>query len=281
MFDLEGAPMAVLLCVHPHPDDEAIACGGVLARAAAEGVRTVVVTCTGGEEGENLAGIDLGDVPLVEHRRRELAEAIAILGVSTHHLLGYRDSGMVGTPPNDHPDCFHMADLEEASLRLAGIIRAERPDAVVSDDANGSYGHPDHIKANRVTIRAVALAADSSADVAGEPWQVPRRYVHTFSRSRLVTAHLALLAAGLPSPFGEDDEPDPFGSPDGDVTTRVDVRQHVTTKLAAMRAHASQVGEDSFFMNVPEDMVGEFLGVEEFILEGGVPLAEPDLLVVP
>ncbi len=271
--------MTVLFCVHPHPDDEAIACGGVLARAAAEGVPTVVVTCTGGEEGENLAGIDLGDVPLVEHRRRELAEAVAILGVGTHHLLGYRDSGMVGTPPNEHPECFHMADLEEAAVRLATLIRAERPDAVVSDDADGSYGHPDHIKANRVTIRAVALAADVGADVAGEPWQVQRRYVHTFSRGRLVMAHRALLAAGLSSPFGEEAEPEPFGSPDGDITTRVDVRDHVATKLAAMRAHASQVGEESFFMNVPEHMVGDFLGVEEFILEDGAPLSDPDLLV--
>jgi len=273
--------MTVLLCVHPHPDDEAIACGGVLARAAAEGVHTVVVTCTGGEEGENLAGIDLGDVPLVEHRARELAEAVAILGVGTHHLLGYRDSGMVGTPGNEHPDCFHMADLDEAATRLATLIRAERPDAIVSDDADGSYGHPDHIKANRVTIRAVALAADPATDIAGEPWRVPRRYVHTFSRSRLVAAHRALLAAGLPSPFGEDEEPDDFGADDADVTTRVDVRAHVDTKLAAMRAHASQVGEESFFMNVPDALVGDFLGVEEFILQDGSPLDDEDLLVRP
>jgi N-acetyl-1-D-myo-inositol-2-amino-2-deoxy-alpha-D-glucopyranoside deacetylase len=271
--------MAVLLCVHPHPDDESIACGGVLARAVAEGVRTVVVTCTGGEEGENLAGIDLGDVPLVEHRRRELAEAIAILGVGTHHLLGYRDSGMVGTSANAHPDCFHQADLDEAAARLAALIRSERPDAVVSDDANGSYGHPDHIKANRVTIRAVELASDPAADVVGEPWRVPRRYVHTFSRSRLVGAHRALLAAGLTSPFGEGDEPDGFGADDAEVTTRVDVRVHVGTKLAAMRAHASQVGEESFFMNVPDELVGEFLGIEEFILEDGAQLADPDVLV--
>jgi len=272
--------MTVLLCVHPHPDDEAIACGGVLARAAAEGVRTVVVTCTAGEEGENLAGIDLGDVPLVEHRARELAEAVAILRVGRHHLLGYRDSGMVDTPANEHPDCFHRADLDEAATRLAELIRAERPDAVVSDDANGSYGHPDHIKANRVTIRAVALAADPEADVAGEAWQVPRRYVHTFSRSRLLAGHQALQAAGLPSPFGEGEEPDGFGAEDAEVTTQVDVRAYVATKLAAMRAHASQVGEDSFFMNIPDAMVESFLGVEEFILEAGEPLADPGLLVV-
>lgn len=272
--------MSVLLCVHPHPDDESIACGGVLACAGAQGVRTVVVTCTDGEEGENLAGIDLGDVPLVEHRRRELDEAIAILGVHRHHRLGYRDSGMVDTPANDHPACFHRADLDEAALRLAALIRAERPDAVVSDDANGTYGHPDHIKAHHVTVRAVALAADPEADVVGAPYAVPHRYVHTFSRARLTAAHDALTAAGLPSPFGDDDEPEPFGVDDAQVTTRVDVSAHLATKLAAMRAHASQIGEDSFFMNVPEEMVDLFMGVEEFILEDGDPAtARPDALV--
>lgn len=274
--------MSVLLCVHPHPDDESIACGGVLARAAAEGVRTVVVTCTAGEEGENLAGIDLGDVPLVEHRRRELDAAIAILDVDRHERLGYRDSGMVGTPGNEHPDSFHLADLDEAAARLAAIVRAERPDAVVSDDRNGSYGHPDHIKAHHVTVRAVELAADPSADVPGEPWRVPRRYVHTFSRSRLRAAHRGLLAAGLSSPFGEEEEPEGFGAEDELVTARVDVAAHVGTKLDAMRAHASQIGPDAFFMNVPDDLVGAFLGVEEFILEDGEAIAgAEDVLVVP
>lgn len=268
---------ATLLCVHPHPDDESIACGGVLAAAAEEGIRTVVVTCTGGEVGENLAGIDLGDESLVEHRRRELDRAIAILGVSVHERLGYRDSGMVGTPENEHPDCFHQADLEGAAGRLAAIIRREQPRAVVSDDAHGSYGHPDHIKANRVTIRAVALAADPTADVAGDPWQVARRYVHTFSRGRLEAAHAALVAAGLPSPFSEDVDADPkddaprFGTPDELVTTRVDIRGQVATKLAAMRAHASQMAPDSFFMNIPDEHVDEFLGCEEFVLEDGAP----------
>jgi len=270
----ENAP-ATLLCVHPHPDDESIACGGVLAAAAAEGIRTVVVTCTGGEAGENLAGIDLGEESLVEHRRRELDRAIAILGVSVHERLGYRDSGMVGTPENEHPDCFHQADLDEAACRLAAIIRRERPRVVVSDDANGTYGHPDHIKANRVTIRAVALAADPSAHVAGDPWQVARRYVHTFSRGRLEAAHAALVAAGLPSPSTEDVDADPesdaprFGTPDELVTTRVDIRAQVATKVAAMRAHVSQMAPDSFFMNIPDEHVDEFLGTEDFVLEDG------------
>jgi N-acetyl-1-D-myo-inositol-2-amino-2-deoxy-alpha-D-glucopyranoside deacetylase len=153
---------------------------------------------------------------------------------------------------------------------------------VVSDDEQGTYGHPDHIKAHHVTVRALALAADPAADVAGDPHVVPRRYVHTFSRGRLESAHAALIAAGLPSPFGDDDEPEPFGSDDALVTTRVDVTAHVATKLAAMRAHASQIGADSFFMNVPGDMVDAFLGFEEFILEeGDRAAAAPDVLIAP
>ena len=255
-----------LLCVHPHPDDEAIACGGVLARAAATGVRTVVVTCTDGAEGENLGGIDLGGRDLVDVRRDELDAAVRILGVDAHHRLGYRDSGMVGTPGNDHPDCFHRADLEEAALRLATILRAERPDAVVSDDERGTYGHPDHIKAHAVTVRAVALAADPDAPLAGAPWRVARRAVHTISHGRIAAAGAALDAAGLPSPFEE--RPDGFGTPDAAVTTRVDVAAHVGTKLDAMRAHASQMSPDSFFLNLA-DLAAAFFAVEEFVIEDG------------
>jgi N-acetyl-1-D-myo-inositol-2-amino-2-deoxy-alpha-D-glucopyranoside deacetylase len=273
-----------LLCVHPHPDDESIACGGVLARTVASGARAVVVTCTGGEEGDNLAGIDLGEEELVSHRRRELADALAALGVRDHHPLGFRDSGMLDTPGNDHPDSFHRADLEVAGLRLAAIIRAERPDVVVSDDENGTYGHPDHIKANRVTIRAVELAADPSAPLDGDPWQIAKRYVHTLGRGRLLTAHEAWLDAGLPSPFGEgpiEDEQDvPFGVPDERVTTEIDVAAFLDAKRAALAAHRSQIGADSFFLNTPPEFIGGFFGIEQFILEfgelGGVGL-EDDL----
>lgn len=273
-----------LLCVHPHPDDESIACGGVLARTAASGARAVVVTCTGGEEGENLAGIDLGDEDLTTHRRRELAAALAALGVSADHVLGFRDSGMAGTPPNDHPDSFHQADLEDAGLRLAAIIRAERPHVVVSDDANGTYGHPDHIKANRVTIRAVELAADASAPLDGDPWQVAKRYVHTLGRGRLLAAHRTFLEVGLPSPFGDEPiehEADvPFGSPDAEVTTEIDVTAFLDRKRAALAAHRSQIGEESFFLNTPPELVDNFFGVEQFVLEAGrpgSPLPEDDL----
>ncbi|MFP4310998.1 MAG: N-acetyl-1-D-myo-inositol-2-amino-2-deoxy-alpha-D-glucopyranoside deacetylase [Nitriliruptoraceae bacterium] len=281
-----AATPRTLLSVHPHPDDEAIACGGVLARAAAQGVRTVVVTCTGGEEGENLAGIDLGATPLAEHRRRELAAALAELGVDAHHWLGYRDSGMAGSTSNDHPDSFHRADLEQAATRLAAIVRAERPDVVVSDDRTGTYGHPDHVKAHHVTVRAVALAADPQAAVPGEVWRVAKRYVHTIARSQLLALHHQLLAAGLPSPFGAEPiasvDDVPLGVRDEEVTTRVDVRPWLALKRAAMAAHRSQIGPDSFFLNTPRELAEGAFGTESFVLEAGVPAGadgrEDDLL---
>lgn len=260
-----------LLCVHPHPDDETIACGGVLARAAATGGHTVVVTCTGGEAGENLAGIDLQGHDLAWHRRRELAAALAALGVGHHHWLGYRDSGMAGTATTTRPDSFHQADLAAAAARLAAIIRSERPDVVVSDDASGTYGHPDHVKAHRVTVRAVEMAADEQAPIGGEPWTVAKRYVHTMGHARLLRIHRALLTAGLVSPFGERevDSADElgFGSPDASVSTHVDVRDHLADKRAALQAHRSQIAEDSFFLNIPEPLLEDVFGVEQFILE--------------
>ena len=262
-----------LLCVHPHPDDESISCGGVLARAAADGIRTVVVTCTGGEEGENLAGIALGERSLADHRRAELAAALRELGVVGHHWLGYRDSGMAGSPGNAHPDSFHAAPLEEAAVRLAAVLRAERPAVVVSDDRSGTYGHPDHVKAYHVTARAVALAADADADVPGAPWQVTKRYVHTLPQGQLLAVHAQLLAAGLPSPFGTEPIANaddlPLGTPDDRVTTVVDVHAWVPRKRAAMAAHRSQIGPDSFFLNTPDDLAERAFASEAFVLEAG------------
>ena len=264
-----------LLCVHPHPDDESIACGGVLAKAADQGLRTVVVTCTGGEAGENLAGIDLGDEDLVAHRERELAEALTVLGVAGHYPLGYRDSGMASDPGNDHPDSFHRVDVEVAAVDLATILRTERPQVVVSDDADGTYGHPDHIKSHHVTVRAVQLAADPTAALAGEPWQVAKHYAHTLATGRILAVHQRLRAAGLASPFGEDDIDDvadlPFGSPDELVTTEVDVRPWIERKRAAMAAHRSQISEDSFFLNTPPELDDAVFGTEQFVLLSGQP----------
>lgn len=274
--------MPALLCVHPHPDDESISCGGVLAKAVADGHRVKVVTCTRGEEGDNLADIDLGDDDLPTHRVRELADALAELGVEEHEFLGYRDSGMLDTAGNAHPDSFQAADLDEAAARLARIIRRFRPDVVASDDALGGYGHPDHVKAHHVTERALALAADPrwSTPEDGGPHVVAKRYVFAFARSRLLATHRRLLAEGLASPFGEGealDEADiPFGVPDEDVTTVVRVQPWLEHKQAAMRAHRSQISEESFFLNLPEDLAEELFGTESFVLLAGEPGALPE-----
>lgn len=268
-----------LLCVHPHPDDEAIACGGVLARYAAEGMYTHVVTCTGGEAGENLAGIDLGDEDLTSHRRREMADAVAVLGIDGHTWLGYRDSGMAGTEDNVHPEAFAAVDLYAEAARLARVVREVRPHVVVSDDEHGTYGHPDHVRAHQVTERALAMAADPWWDTGQDPWVVSKRYVHTLSRGRMWKLHEALTGEGLASPFGDEPlagpEDLPFGSPDELVTTRVDVGEWLDRKQAAMRAHRSQIADDSFFFNVPDDLADAGFGIEEFVLLDGQLVAGP------
>ncbi|HEX9766464.1 MAG TPA: PIG-L family deacetylase [Nitriliruptorales bacterium] len=261
------------LFVHPHPDDESIACGGVIARYLDEGVAVHVVTCTGGEAGSNLSGIDLGDEDILTHRRRELADALAALGGPSHDQLGYRDSGMAGTPDNDHPEAFTNTPVEEAARSLAAIIRRHRPDVVVSDDERGTYGHPDHVQANRVTVAAVALAAEAEVGANEVPHRVAKRYVHAISRQRVLRHHRRLLAAGLRSPWGTDPDLDadrlPFGVDEAVITTVVNVTNWLDRKRAAMAAHRSQIGPDSYFLNTPPDDIPNHFGIEQFILEAG------------
>jgi len=251
-----------LMCVHPHPDDETLACGGVLALAAGSGHRTIVVTCTGGEEGENLGDVALGTRTLSQARRDELAAALAVLSVTTHYWLGYRDSGMAGSSANIHPDAFVRAPVGEAAGPLAQLIRRERPDVIVCDNADGTYGHPDHVMAYTVTRQACVLAADEHADLDGEPFDIPKRYVHTISHSRIATLSTALDARGLASPFPVSNVA--IGTDDALITTRVDVASVREVKRAALACHASQVGPDSFFFNVPEPYASLLFDVEEF-----------------
>src|SRR3984893_13029743 len=155
--------MATLLLVHAHPDDEAISTGGVMMKARADGHRVVLVTATRGEVGEIHNMDDAATRPhLGDVRSKELETASRILGVNRGEFLDYRDSGMVGTPENDDPRSFHQAPLAEAAARLAGILREERPDVVVTYDADGTYGHPDHIKAHLTTNAALDLLDQES-----------------------------------------------------------------------------------------------------------------------
>ena len=271
-----------LMAVHAHPDDEAISTGGVLARYADEGLRTVLVTCTGGEVGE-IADPSLATPEnLAEVRKRELRTAVEILTVGQLYLLGYRDSGMVGTADNDHPASFHRASLEEATGKLVALIRRERPQVLVTYDDNGFYGHPDHIKANRITVAAFEAAADPARyPEAGPPWQPLKLYYVAIPRSALETFGRLMREAGIepPSDLLEEQDP-PFGTPDELVTTYVDVSQQVERKHRALLAHATQMGPEVFFAKLPASLFNVVFGIETFQLVKSLvaaPKEEDDL----
>lgn len=258
-------PAATLLAVHPHPDDESIATGGTLLHYGALGVDTHVVTCTGGEEGDNLAGIDLQGRDLTDLRREEMADAAQALRLTSHTWLGYRDSGMAGTATTEHPDAFTNVDVDEAGRRLAAHVRRLRPQVVLSDDDRGTYGHPDHVMSHRVTVAAVALAADPEADVPGEPHRVRLHAAHAVPREDVQAMHRRLRDEGLVSPFTDESVAD-FGVPRARITTVLDVHDQFEGKQEAMLAHRSQISRESAFFNLPDDLAAEMFGREAYMV---------------
>jgi LmbE family N-acetylglucosaminyl deacetylase len=260
-----------------HPDDEAIATGGVMAKAASEGHRVVLVTATRGERGEIQPGV-LGDgEELWERRVKEVAEAAALLGASRQVFLGYVDSGMMGTPDNDDPASFWQADVDEAAGRLAAILTEESADVLTVYDAHGNYGHPDHIQVHRVGIRAAELAG------------VTEVYEATIDRDRM-RSQLEDVVSGE-SPFADGPmlvlaeemlkEADAFdmGMPAEVITTHVDVTAFLPQKRAALRVHASQVGADSFFLAMPDEAFAMAFGNEAFIHRGAPAGASEDRII--
>jgi mycothiol S-conjugate amidase len=262
----------VLLAVHAHPDDESSKGAGTLARYADEGVRTVIVTCTGGEAGDILnPAMDLpGNLErMPELRKEELAKALEILKVRSHHWLGYRDSGMPETETNAHPDAFANAPLEEAAGRLVKILREERPQVVLCYDETGGYPHPDHIRDHEVTIAAVEAAADPERfPEAGEPWQVLKVYYFaTWSRARIQTMHDALIERGIESPFGDWIKNwDESERVELKTTTQIDVAKWLPQARDALIAHATQIDPNSFWFAIPEDIVAQLYPWEDYHL---------------
>lgn len=267
-----------LMTVHAHPDDEAIATGGVMARAAAEGKRVVLVTATRGEVGE-IHDPDLDPEEargrLGEIREAELRRGAEILGVTDLRFLGYRDSGMAGTPENEDPRAFTNADLREATGRLVAIIRETRPDVVVSYDEKGGYGHPDHIAAHRVTLAAVEAAGDPERyPEAGPPWRVAKLYDATWARSDMLRFNEMIREAGQEVPFG-DEFIATYGVPDEAITTRVDVRPYIPAKRRALKEHRTQIPEDDPFFSSPDGLFSEAMGTETFARRfSAVPVPE-------
>lgn len=274
-----------LLQVHAHPDDEASKGSGVTAKYSAEGVRCVLVCCTGGEAGdilnpamerpevrENLPAIRLG----------ELEASTAALGYAAVHLLGYHDSGMPGTEVNERPDNFANAPLDEAVERLVRIIRLERPQVVVTyHEDREFYPHPDHIRVHEISVPAFEAAGDPDRfPGAGEPWQPLKLYYVGWSLRRLKALDAAFRAHGEESPFASWFE---RGFPDRDdtFTTLVDVGDFLHKRREALLAHRTQVDPNGFWTRLPDDVIREVFPWEEYTLarslvDPGVPDGEPE-----
>ena len=258
-----------VLLVHAHPDDETINNGATMAMYAVLGASVTLVTCTRGEEGEVLIP-ELSHLAanatdsLGQHRVTELALAMKELGVVDHRFLGegvtlFRDSGMMGTEPNNRPDVFWQADLEEASDLLVRIIDEVKPHVLITYDEFGGYGHPDHIQAHRVAMRA----AEKSA------WDIPKIYWNVMPISVIQEGIDAMK--GIDSDFwgAEKAEDLPFAKDDSFVHALVDGNAYVEKKMSAMRAHATQIAVDGPFFALSNNVGLQVWGNEYYTLVKG------------
>jgi mycothiol S-conjugate amidase len=274
-----------LLSVHAHPDDEASKGASTVARYHAEGVRTILVCCTGGEEGDILnpamdtpeVRADIGAV-----RMAELKAATDIIGYDETVMLGYRDSGMPNTEANARPDSFAQAPLDEAVERLVAIIRRERPQVILTyPDEQSEYPHPDHLRVHEISVAAFDAAADPARFPEAGPVFAPAKlYYSVWPAERFRQIHAKFLELGLESPFSEDrlsrlTRDDPY-------TTEIDVLGFQEVRGKALKAHATQVDPNSpFWFGLPPDVMKEIHPVDQFRLAlsrlGGTEVTETDL----
>jgi LmbE family N-acetylglucosaminyl deacetylase len=262
--------MSTLVCLHAHPDDEAISTGGTMARAAAEGHRVVLVVATDGAHGELPDDLAAGET-LVDRRRAETERSGEVLGAARIVWLGYGDSGMTGWEQNAEPGSFHQADVEDAAERLAAVLREESADVLTIYDWHGTYGHPDHVKVHAVGRRA------------GELVPGVRVLEATANRDAMVEMIAAAVESGVEmgSPDPDDDrsfdpsapadDGNPFGEPESVITLCVDVHAFVPQKRAAIAAHRSQITDSSFFMEMPDEAFAAAFGREWFIEHDASP----------
>lgn len=269
-----------ILSVHAHPDDEASKGAPTLAMYHAQGVRTVLVCCTGGEEGDlQNPGLREPGQPfhgLTPEQEKELLAAVRpgelelsaeIIGFDEVVMLGYRDSGMKDAASNSHPDCFHMADLDEAVGRLVAVIRRERPQVIITygDDQRG-YPHPDHVKVHEVSVPAFDRAGDPSwYPEAGEPWQPSKLYYSVWSKARLMAVHEGMIRHRGESPYDKDwlDRP----GHDERITTKVEIGAFLWARSGALRAHATQIDPDEpWWFGLTDEQLAEVYPWEDWIL---------------
>jgi len=274
MSNTNGADKANqrLLVFFAHPDDEVFSCGGVMALNKQRGIHNTLVCATKGEAGE-ISSPDLATPEnLGSVREQELIAAARHMGVDDLHFLGYRDSGMAGTPENDHPAAYAKADASAVVPRLVRFIRTVRPQVIITFDPTGGYGHPDHIAIHKHTLAALPAAADPDyyPDL-GKPWQAQRIFYPTFRRETFLALRDQLLSQGLEAPDWGTDE----GFTQQPVHAEVDIRTVVRSKWTAFKCHQTQFGPTNPFMQVPEEFVFTLFASEAF--EMGWPEAKPQV----
>ncbi|MFM1757767.1 MAG: hypothetical protein RL193_344 [Actinomycetota bacterium] len=267
------------LFVHAHPDDETINNGATMAQMVDDGVAVTLITCTRGEEGEVLVPelahlASSAEDKLGAHREIELANAMRELGVQDHRFLGksgkYRDSGMMGTPQNEHPNCFWRVDVDSAAKELAQVIDEIKPQVMVTYDENGGYGHPDHIQTNRVAMRAAELAT----------WQVQKIYWNIMPKSVVQKGMDAMKEQGSDFFGAENIDEVPFVKDDSFVSAVIHAPNQVDKKMAAMKAHATQITLDGPFFALSNNLGVQVFGDEYYTLVKGVksaPLSKDNL----
>jgi mycothiol S-conjugate amidase len=275
-----------LLTVHAHPDDESSKGPGTVARYGAEGIHTVLVCCTGGEEGDILnPAMDTPEVRATIHqvRRQELAAAAAIIGYHEVVMLGYRDSGMPDTPANERPDCFAKAPLDEEVEALVAIIRRVRPQVMVTyPDEQREYPHPDHLRVHEVSMLAFDAAGDPDRfPDAGEPFAPTKLYYTVWAVARMKATHEKFLELNLESPFDERWQAR-WKNADQKFSTSVDIAGFADVRSDALRAHATQVDPTSpFWFGLPPEVLRTIHPYDDYILavnrDGPVDVVEDDL----
>ena len=252
--------MSTLVCFHAHPDDESIATGGSIARAAAEGHRVVLVMGTDGRHGETPADLGEGE-SLQDRRKAETEHSAEVLGVKKVYWLGYHDSGMTGWPQNKEPNSFIGADVEIAAQKLAKILQDEQADVFTCYDWHGGYGHPDHIQVHRVGHRAADIAIANGRNI--------RVLESTMNRTRIAQM-MEQMGGGDFDPEAPADDGNPFGTLQEEITMAVDVGEFVQVKRSSIMCHASQVTDSSMFLQMPPETFAVAFG-EEFFIEVGQP----------
>ena len=270
-----------LLTVHAHPDDEASKGAGTVARYHAEGVRCVLVCCTGGEEGEILNPA-MNRPEIVEHlaevRAAELQRSAEVIGYDEVVMLGYRDSGMPNSEANRRPDCLARAPLEEAAARLVAVVRRVRPQVMAIYPAHQSmYPHPDHIRAHEVGLAAFQAAGDPDAfGDAGPAWPPQKLYYMLWSKKRQLALAEKFKELGMELPWGEERLEMMAAAPQEEVTTEVDIEPWAHVRDDALRAHATQVDPSSpFWFGLPAEVAAELGHYEEYHLAHNLTSSQP------